>query len=255
MSDAFEALAKGLGVLVGRLGEVAAVLGAVGILAYAIIDFVKDTFNRRRWWQRKCFTVWVDDQIKVYEREKKYELLIEALAGGGIALDKGPILRSLYSFATAGDEKALYDQPLEKMAGLINAALQMAVERPQENRDLILVFAHRAEPTDLEAIFSRPTEREDLPALQARAQARARIAAHIQRSLDGVVASIGASWERLVRWAAIGVSTALILVAGWLSGASTVGGAAMWIPLGIVGGLLAPTINDFAKTIGALKKR
>jgi hypothetical protein len=251
MADPTQEVAKGLEILIGQIGTVASVLATVGVLAYAIVDFVKDTCALRRRWQRKRFNKWIARQMAAMKSGSLG-------TGSGTTPDEARVLEALSSLATAGNETALFSQSLEKMAGLINAALQMAMEKPHENRDLVLVFAHRSDPKDLEAMFAAPAGSGDMPALQARAQARARIAAHIQRSLDGLVANLSVRWERWMRIAALITSFLLILIASSISGQLKFGSVSSWmywLVLGIIGGLLAPTINDFAKTIGALKKR
>ena len=107
----------------------------------------------------------------------------------------------LFDLAAAGDRGAFFDQPIEKVAGLANAALQIAMERPREYSWLILVFAHRAATPDLVALLDG-SPAGSVDAIRDAALVRARVGTAIQRSLDGLVVALASDWERYLRLAA-----------------------------------------------------
>lgn len=243
-------IADGLDMIVSKAGAVAAILAGVGLVAVYTVNFFKDVVPIRRNWQLAWMTDWIARQKSIVEAGALMRRLdLSALA------PPHALIGDLVELATAGDRDALFDQPIEKLAGLANAALGMAMENPARYAPMIAVFAHRADANDLATVLSAADGGDEEVARQA-AIARNRVAATIQRSLDGVVVAVSSQWERLMRMWAVGTSTAIIMLAAGLSGAiGSAGDLLLWTVGGIVGGLVAPAINDFSKSLSLLGRR
>jgi hypothetical protein len=214
-------------------GPIAVALATVGVLTKAMIDFAKDVIPGRLWWQQRWIGTWI---------ERK---------GGS-----RQTVKALEQLAAAGDGRALYAQTSEKMVGLINAALQMALDNPRANKLLIVAFAGGATQQDLDLVLAGREEIKEREYLARYVEARNRVASHIQRSLDGILVAMSDQWSRRLQVASIIVSSVFIYGAAASHGSIRSGGdVVLWFMVAFGGGLLAPGINDFAKTLTSLGKR
>ena len=136
---------------------------------------------------------------------------------------------------------------------LINAALQMALENPKLNSDLIKAFSEGADTDDIDrALKGRPSS-EDQKELTAYVEARNRVASHVQRSMDGILTAMSDQWKRWLQISSIFLSSVFIFGAVLAHGSIKSGGdIILWFMVALGGGLLAPGINDFAKTLTSM---
>ncbi len=83
-------------------------------------------------------------------------------------------------------------------------------------------------------------------------QLRDRVASHFQRSLDGIVISMTSQWKRRLHIWSVVVSSVFIFLGAGVFRKDSIGGIGdvlLWLLVAIAGGLLAPMINDLAKTL------
>ena len=241
----------------GTFGPIAAALASVGVLAMALIEFGKKVLGLRRWWNEQ----WIRNWLK-----RRAPGSITTSDGTTVELSIDVVLAQLHELATAGDQWALYDQRVEKLAGQINAALQMALETPDRYRALIITLARNADSSDFKILFGgRPDvspKEGDEPSTERReevhreleryVEARNRIASHFQRSLDGIMIAMTSQWSRRLHvWSVVVSGLFIFLGAGVFGGGSTssLGNLLLWILVAVAGGLLAPMINDFSKVL------
>jgi len=250
-----EAINGALSGFSNTFGPVAAALAAIGLLAMALIEFGKEVLGHRGWWNRRWIRKWLTARISLNPtadfkiHDEPYEIHID------------DVLDEIHKLATAGDENALYSQSVEKLVGQINAALQMALDSPKDFRAIIVTLAGNANPLDIRIVLGgRPevARSERSEAMEDFVEARNRIASHFQRSLDGIMIAMNSQWKRRLHIWSVALSGMLIFLgAGVFREGSirSLGDLILWLLVAIAGGLLAPMINDLAKTLRPAKGR
>jgi hypothetical protein len=133
--DFFHTLAENIGKQVqGNTASLlfyAGVLAAVGTLSMALLEIFKDVFRLRMRYNRWALETWTADS-----RRNIWLWLLSLLTpskGSRRRVEENPILQQLLYLAVGGhdDPNALYDQPVEKMMGQIQAAANVAIDYPK----------------------------------------------------------------------------------------------------------------------------
>ncbi|MDA8107697.1 MAG: hypothetical protein M0015_03580 [Betaproteobacteria bacterium] len=215
-----------------------AAMAAVGVLSMAIIQTLKDMLPLRNWYQRAYLRAWLARKQRA--------------AGGG----PDPIAaeRDLVRLATAGDDKAFYDIPIEQMCGQIGAAMQVVLDYPARRADLLRLMAALAEREDVESLIAATPPAPGGKRAQEEVDARARVMHHVQRAIDALQIAAGYRWKLYLQIASFALSF-LVTVIGV---AMQPGGLeAVQLPgialVGIVGGFLAPVARDLLAALQKLR--
>lgn len=238
MNDHWDVLQQTVDAFVNLLWPAVTALAAVGILSMALLEIWKALRHPRRAFQRENFEAWIKSRAAETGR------------------DAEKALKNIVNLATAGNQDALYDLPVERFTGQVSAAVQMALAYPGRYPDIVGIMAHKAEPNDINTCLGPRPDPEDKAARQAHAEARNQVASLTQRSLDAIQIDIGNRWARGLHIRSVVVSSVLILIAAIWSSAgrfAEVGArdVVVWIVIAVVGGMVAPVARDL---VTALKK-
>jgi len=217
-------------------------LVGVGIVTMAVLQLLKDLLPSRRWFQR-----WWLRNFWLYRGADSV----------GVSHDRADrALDDLIALATAGDENALFNLPVEQLIGQVNAAGQGLLDRPDRYPDLVRIFGRRADPADVALLLKpRPTTKADLARY---VEARNRVAQQVQRSLDAIQIAMGYRWQWLLQSASVVISAIIIGIALTLYG-----GKDFWsgervgygIIIAILGGFVAPIARDLVAAVQGLRGR
>src|SRR5207244_1850758 len=116
-----------------------------------------------------------------------------------VGADPPRAMNDLINLATAGNARALYDLPVEQLAGQFNTAAQVVLDFPSRHTDLLRVLAAGAEEADLVQLLTEqprartlaaaraaggPVDPQQEQGLVAFVDARNRVAHQCQRNLD-----------------------------------------------------------------------
>ena len=215
-------------------------MAAVGILSMAIIQTVKDIFPVRNTFHKKFIKNW-----------------LERNAGkAGEKTDAQKAERHLIKLATAGDEQAFYDLPIEQLCGQINAAAQVILDHPREHADLLRCLAAEADPGALKLLTSaEPASPLSEKRSPDEVNARARAIHQVQRSIDSLQISAGYRWKKMLQiWAfllsyAFTMCGILLFPGPVLSLRSVI----LTVGVGLAGGFLAPVARDLVVSLQKLR--
>jgi len=216
-------------------------LSGVGIVTMALLQLFKDLLPSRRVFQRNWFENWLTEAAGAQK------------LGTNAAQQS---LTQLVDLATAGDDKALFDLPVEQFTGQINAAVQAVLDQPDQYQNLVRLLARRANSKDVKLLFKkRPASGA---ALEHYMEARNRVTRQIQRTLDAVQIAMSNSWKRLLHWLSVMVSAAIIGAA-----LTIYGGAEIWrgptygyaLATALLGAFIAPVARDLVSAIQNLRSR
>lgn len=221
-------------------------LGGVGIVSMALVQLFKDLLPTRLWFQRWWFKRW----------------FTEGAARSGVPEESvDETLQELVNLATEGDERALYELPVEQFTGQLNAAMQAVLDDPQNHPALVQVLAQRANPEDIRILIlgpPSPTVPDFQKLMDDYLQRRNRIAHHIQRSLDAIQIAMGSRWRFILHVVSILIGTVIILAA-----LTIYGGREFWtgerfayaLVVAVLGGFIAPIARDLVAAIQSLRSR
>lgn len=230
-------------------------MAAVGVLTMALIQTIKDLLPVRRWFQRDYVRKWL--AFRGAEAAGRH-------ATGDV--DVPAAERDLVRLATNGDVHCFYDLPIEQLCGQLNAAATLVLDYPKRHRDLLLCLASLSDARDLRAVVDaaeqtqadlQALQREDPRTFQALVDARARLMAQVQRSIDGLQIAAGYRWKLYLQLAAFSFSYIITMIAVAASRADTanvVQGALAALPIGIVGGFLAPIARDLVTMLTPVRR-
>lgn len=232
--------------------DYALLLAAIGTLSMAFVELVKGlTAWRRRFHQRELFQ-WVPDQ------NMRRELLILA-AGGEQYAD------------------VLFDQPIERMMGQLQAAANLSLEYPDRYRRVYAFFTQEdlqmksasaegvQSDQELWANFAIGSVRSDITTDEvqrlkqesvgrAAQQARVRLGNLIARRLDTFQNRTQYRWARYNQAASIFIG--VVLTAYALASTTTIKGPEDFIALfslSLLAGMAAPFAKDVVSAISGLR--
>lgn len=230
-------------------------IGAIGVITMALIQTAKDMLPLRRGFQRRRFRRWLAEGAGEAGAPARAATLAAGGDAGAVALDANAAERRIVALATDGDDDALYTLPIEQMCGQISAALQVVLEYPARDRNVVAIVASQAAATDLEALFAGTGGEA-----QARvdfAGARTRVMHQFQRAIDAFQIATSYRWKLLLQALSLLVCGLLTFVAMQLQfhvGTSYVGRWGAVIVGSILAGFLAPVARDLTAALQALRK-
>lgn len=211
------------------LVQFAAAAAAIGLLAMAVIQSVKDMVPVRRWYQRAFVGAWLGHKARDHARH------------GAPAPDAGRASADLVALATTGDAHALFDLPVEQLCGQTSAAAAQALDYPARHADLLRCLAASADPADIDAVI-RATEIDAAAAIDA----RTRVMHQVQRGIDALQISLGFRWKWILQLASFALSYAIAVlgIAATQAPLSMTEALSTAVPLGLAGGFVAPLARD-----------
>jgi hypothetical protein len=233
--DSLSALGEG-----NTLGAMLVLVG-VGTIAMATLQVIKELTPLRFYFQRWWISRWVQRRCKAFkEHQYTSELPLP---------DTVTARRQLAELATGREERALYDLPIEDLVTQANAASQIALDEPDLYWALLAVLSEGTSRGDLKTLCEgAPNTNSTQPYFEA----RSRVARRIQRNLDGVRIACGNRWKYILLVASVFLTTAIVVAV--VATNSTDKEPYAWIlaiPVGIIGGYLAPIARD---VLAALQK-
>jgi len=215
---------------------------AIGLVVMAVIQSVKDMFPIRRWFHRRFVQAWLDHKAS---ESRGPDTPSPTRAGADLVL-----------LATTGDDEALFDLPVEQMCGQVAAAAAQSLDYPARHKDLLRCLAASADPRDVNLVLTSAeqaraeVEQADEETRMALVDARTRVMHQVQRSVDALQIAAGYRWKWYMQLTAFLLSYTLTVIAVLLvdNGDSILRRLVVAIPLGIIGGFVAPVARDLVAT-------
>lgn len=218
-------------------------LASVGTIVMALQEVVKNIFNWRRSFNRKQFDKWLKG--------------------------KSSARTEFITLTTGGYESndALFDQPVEKMMGQIQAAANMSLDFPVEYPNLYSFLAkvptEQAEKTQDHDLWKNFTAKKPSAAASLTrdesndaAKARARIGNLVARKLDAFQNETQYAWAKTNQRISVIVGAVLVAIILYSSGFTkdyVFGWVLIWF-LAIVGGITAPFAKDVVSGLSQFGK-
>jgi hypothetical protein len=254
-----DSVSKAIELFARQLSDSAMVLAAAGTVTMALLELIKGVVDARMRFNKWRLEKWIPDVHFPGARGELY-----ALATGDVASSAKH--RALYGFVTGEIERGdvLYDQPLEKMMGQIQAAANMALDFPQVYEQfykfLVGARSDQALSDDAEkwrAYAQAVASGKDMPAADARfaTQARARIGNLTARKLDGFQNEAQYLWAELNQRVAIASAALFLGYALWPGPGTSAVQAVHIVILSFFGGLVAPFAKDLVSSLSGLSAR
>lgn len=227
---------------VDLLWPVVTALAAVGILSMALIEAWKSVRQPRRKYQKEKFEEWFRERA---EKSGK---------------DANRALEDLVMLATAGNADALYELPVQRFTGQLNAALQVVLAYPHKYSEVVAIMAWGADPDDIKMLLGPPPDPDDKSAVRDYSAARTRVASVTQRSLDAIQIDIGNRWARRLHYTSVALSSVLIGAAAvwWYWGQVSLlrpRDIVVWVIIAVVGGMVAPVARDLVTALKRVRDR
>lgn len=237
---------------------------AIGFLTMAVLQGIKDLTPVRRSFQSRLFRQWLTAKAHA-AFEKRSESNPhgrpepwEDLNGKDASREAE---KELVNLSTGGDSRAFYDLEIEKLCGQLNAAASMVFDYPNRHRGALLCLGADADPADIDVLVSWARSRENRAAPLAEGppadvvNARGRVAHHVQRNIDAFQISAGYRWKWVLQLVALGVAYVLSLAGLAMIQAGNPGVMMLAsIPVGLVGGFIAPVLRDVLTVITQSKR-
>lgn len=253
--------ALGSGVTWSAIGA----LAAAGTIAMAILQVIKELSPLREWFQKRWFESWIDSRFADFNTSIEittstvHGAVANPTNGNGEAsqsnarrADATPTIakKDVVELATGGLACALYGLPADDMAAQINLAAQITLDTPVRYKELLAVLSDGVSLEDLTTVMKgQPTS----GSTQEYFDARARVGRRIQRNLDGVRIALGSRWKLWMQIASLALSTVVVELAVAANGNANFDSFLLALPIGIVGGYLAPISRDLVAALQQLR--
>lgn len=226
----------------GGAGMAVLALAAVATVAMAILQIVKEVTPARRWFQCRWMQRWMRTQSHAFDTLHTNETPARK-ANADVAA------QSLVELATGRLAEAFYDLTPEDMMQQANAAGQIMLDEANRYLDLLYVLSEGASERDLGLIEA------GLPlsgSTQDYFEARARLTRRVVRNLEGARLAMSNRWKLWMQLAALLLTTLAVEAVVVFSTNDT---AVRWlaIPVGLVGGYIAPIARDLVATLQRLR--
>jgi len=227
-----------------QIFEFVAAITAIGLIVMALIQSFKDMFPLRRLFHRRFVHAWLRHKAR------------DHAARAGHTPEAGAALHDLIELATTGDAHALFDLPIEQLCGQAAAAASQSLDYPNRHEPLLRCLAASADPADLDLVMNAPQqERAEVEGAGDTARmllvdARTRVMHQVQRSIDALQIAAGYRWTWYMQLLAFSLSYVLTVTAVLFAGSDDPVGRRllMAIPLGLIGGFVAPVARDLVAT-------
>ena len=227
-----------------QIFEFVAAITAIGLIVMALIQSFKDMFPLRRMFHRRFVMAWL--------HHKAHDHAVKAKR----ATDPRKAFDDLIQLATTGDADALFDLPIEQLCGQAGAAASQSLDYPARHEELLRCLAASADPEDVNLVmFAHEQERGEVEAAadtkrMALVDARTRVMHQVQRSIDALQIAAGYRWKWYMQLLAFSLSYVLTVIAVLFAQSDDSIGRRLLlsIPLGLIGGFVAPVARDLVAT-------
>ncbi|MGH7669243.1 MAG: hypothetical protein ACRENQ_07075, partial [Gemmatimonadaceae bacterium] len=197
MVPIFTALQAGTSPASSGFVDYLATISGVGVIAMALIQTAKDMLPLRRWFQGRHFREWLAEGIGEAGSPDRAAMLAARAPQAAVVLDAAAAERRIVSLATDGDADALYTLPVEQMCGQISAALQVVLEYPARDRNVMAIVASQSAPGDLEMLFAGAGD--DAEARYDFTSAKTRVIHQTQRAIDAFQIATSYRWKLMLQ--------------------------------------------------------
>lgn len=254
-----------------------AALLAVGTLAMALLELFKGLIKARRMYNRWAVREWTAGRARVLRT-----MLASSARSEENKISAAQLELELLSAGGHDYADALYDQPVEKLMGQVQAAVHVAMDFPDHYPALYTFITalpagseHSAAgaaarqdaqawrvgaPTLRAARQAAAVEPELPPRLDAQAadasQARARLMHLVERRLDAFQVETQYFWERLNQWGGVLVGTG-VFYAGVLAAsgdAASLGQHLTALLVALPAGIITPFAKDLTSNLASFRK-
>jgi hypothetical protein len=258
----------------GKILGYALILAGVGTLAMALLELIKGLFKLRRIYNRWAVREWMANQHRTLLR-LPLSLMPNPSDSSNV------VLAELELLAVGGHDfaDALYDQPIEKLMGQLQAAVNVAMDFPDQYQTLYKFItsvpksykqrgvgegtasdAERWHDHVLRIQQRGPTASETLgpdDTEQQAAQARTRLVNLVTRKLDAFQIETQYFWERLNQWSSVAIGIAVFYISGYAA-THKPDEAIVFDPLllllSVPAGVIAPFAKDLASSLSSFGK-
>jgi hypothetical protein len=222
----------------------------LGVLTMAVIQMVKDLSFLRRKLQYNWIKGWIESRSPAPTGRYRDKIADMSFAD----------LEYYAGLSTDDDRKSFYRLPIDQLCGQLNLALRAAMENASAYPMALITFSDPVGRGDLEKVADSQTLvgqgelKPESAGFHQYAEARNRVAHHVERSIDSLQASIGSRWKFWLQMASLilAIAFAFIMVfwfksenAFWTNSGDAIG-------IGFTAGFLAPVFRDiFARLQGS----
>ncbi len=220
-------------------GTAVLVLGAVAAITMAILQIIKDVTPLRRIYQRWWMSTWITQQAAGFG----------ALHNNAKA-NPAKAAMALVELTTGGLADAFYDLSPEDMELQANAAGQIVLDEPSRYPDLLFVLSVGAAWEDLDRVGPGQPK---AGSTQEYFEARSRLVRRMARNLQGARLALSNRWKLWMQLAALLLTTLLVEAVVVSSRPSDGVTYVLAIPVGLVGGYLAPVARDLLAALQRLR--
>jgi hypothetical protein len=229
----------------------------MGVVTMVVVQLLKDLLPVRRVWQRW----WIQSVVRQQAAK--------------VNANPTQVLGDLINLATAGNARALYDLPVERLGGQFNAAAQVVLDFPARHTDLLRVLAAGADSADVQTLLTQRPQALTLAAAPATAvpaapanpqqnqalvgfvDARNRVANQVQRNLDALQIAMGFRWKLILQIfsLAVGVACAVAIARVWTGPADERASMPGSMVVGILAGFFSTVARDLLAVLENLRGR
>ena len=233
-------------------------ISAIGVITMALIQTAKDMLPLRRWFQAARFRAWLGQGVDEASAPDRAAALTAGADGAPPRLDARAAAARIVALAADGDGDALYDLPIEQMCGQINAALQVVIEYPSRDRNVVALVASQASAADLAILFRADAgTAAPAPSMGELGEAKSRVMHQFQRAIDAFQIATSYRWKFWMQVASLvmcGVLTYAAMISDFHVGTSYLGSVGAVLVGALLAGFLAPVARDLTAAVQNLRK-
>jgi hypothetical protein len=186
------------------------------------------------------------------DEDAQRKLLVDVAVWNAFEERAATAIAQLVELSTGGFAGALYVLPAEEMVAQINQAALITLDAPSRYEILLRSLAAGLTAEDITVVIAgQPPPPQST---QAYFDARNRAARRMQRNLEGVRLALGNAWKFWMQLTSVALTVLTVeLIVGYFTKADA---GALWLalPVGIVGGYLAPVTRDMIATLQRLRR-
>jgi hypothetical protein len=237
-------------------GHYVVTLNIIGGVTMGLLETTKNLLPIRRYFQKWRLQTWFNEAAQRVNMERpeayldrraerseelsKDEISIAStdLWGNKISACQAEI--ELIALAANGKEEAFYDLQPEEIASAYNAVIQIVLEAPMQNLNLLKITASRAVVRDIWIVARRIPE----PMTQEYLDSRNRVLHQCQRAIAGFDVSTNFRWKWIMRVAALCISTVVTAIALSNDATKVSANVVSIFFTSVMAGFLAPVAKD-----------
>lgn len=227
-------------------------LAALGLIASALVEFVKDVLPIRRVWNQQ----WLGFHVDGHRHTQTIATVIK-LVSGRPSKRAERVLSDISQLSGAGHRASVYACASADLIRRLERMMALAIQNPASHEDFISAFLPAERVPTLHRLLALHEEYKQLAISEsddASAARAAKLKAQIEAEEDDIIewstitfAALGeamaSSWKKLMNALASLISILIILI---VAGSKASG---VTLLLGLAGGYLAPFVKDVHKAV------